>query len=150
MEKDCLCGNQSKMIGFKMEDSIWIGNGSRWVEAEYTMQEYSALHLYSTCGLAIHVGKAVMFALVQQGQLLQGIRISHYFLYLGRRYTSQNQIGFCMAVETCLQRGNTRSEDMVTPHFRKCLACRLTFKYHNFHFIYFDIAFTSSTRAQCI
>ena len=30
-------GNQSKRIGFKMEDSIWIGNGSRWVEAEYTM-----------------------------------------------------------------------------------------------------------------
>ena len=69
----------------------------------------------STCGLAIHVGKAVMFALAQQVQLLQGIRISHYLLYLGRRYTSQNQIGFCMAVDIRLQQGNTRSEDMVTP-----------------------------------
>ena len=100
-------GNQSKRIGFKMEDSIWMGNGSRWVEAEYTMQEYSALHLYSTCGLAIHMGRAVMSALVQQVQLLQGIRISHYLLYLGRRYASPNQIEFCMAVEICLQAGTS-------------------------------------------
>ena len=64
--KRLLMGINPKGIGFKMEDSIWIGNGSRWVEAEYTMQEYSALHLYSTCGLAIHVGKAVMSALAQQ------------------------------------------------------------------------------------
>ena len=31
--------------------------------------------------------------------------------------------------------------------FRKCLAHRLNNKYHNFHFINFIIAFTSSTRA---
>ena len=59
-------GINPKGIGFKMEDSIWMRNGSRWVEAEYAMQEYSALYLYSTCGLAIHVGKAVMYALAQQ------------------------------------------------------------------------------------
>jgi hypothetical protein len=35
--KRLLMGINPKGIGFKMEDSIWIGNGSRWVEAEYTM-----------------------------------------------------------------------------------------------------------------
>ena len=35
--KRLLMGINPKGIGFKMEDSIWMRNGSRWVEAEYTM-----------------------------------------------------------------------------------------------------------------
>ena len=35
--KRLLMGINPKGIGFKMENSIWMGNGSRWVEAEYTM-----------------------------------------------------------------------------------------------------------------
>ena len=76
----------------------------------------------STHGLAIHVGKAVMFALAQQVQLLQERRISHYVLYLGRRYTSQNQIGFCMAVKICLQQGSSDLDDVVTPDSESVLA----------------------------
>ena len=35
-KKIAYVGINPKRIGFKMEDSIWMGNGSRWVEAEWT------------------------------------------------------------------------------------------------------------------